>query len=120
MIELSLAFTVLAVLLAISLQMFRVVADQQRASERRNLALQAAQAITEQVGNIPWDKFTADAVNQIAIPPAIAERLPSAGLAIGINDETEPTAKRVLVEIHWNNGGGKPLSVRLASWVYPE
>jgi hypothetical protein len=119
-VEVSLAFALLAIVLATSVRMASVVADHSRAGERRDVALQAAQAVSEQVGNIPWDQLTLDAVNQVPIPAPLAERLPNAKLAIKLADETDPVAKRVQVEISWNSPTGKSSSVRLTSWVFRE
>lgn len=118
-VELALAFTLLALVLAASVQMTRVVSDQRRAGERRDAALQAAQVVTEQVGNIPWDQLTADALHHMSFPMPLADRLPDGKLAITAIDETSPIAKRVQVEVQWSSRG-KPTSVRLTSWVFPE
>jgi type II secretory pathway pseudopilin PulG len=120
-LELTVAAAVLAILFATSMRMIRVVSDEQRASERRNVALQAVQAISEQVGNVPWEQLTAESVEHITIPDQAVPHLPGAKVAIAVNEELEPAAKRVLVEITWGSGGGKRTApVRLTSWVFPE
>jgi hypothetical protein len=119
-IEVTLAFAILAIMLAASLRMVRVVTDQQRIGQRRELALQAAQAVSEQIGNIPWEQLTPAAVNQVAIPASLAEQLPNATLSTSIADENDPTSRRVLVEIRWQSDDSRPSSVRLTSWVFPE
>jgi hypothetical protein len=100
--------------------MVRVVADQQRVGQRRELALQAAQAVSEQIGNIPWDELNPEAVKQVAIPDSLAERLPNAALSTRIDDATNPTAKHVRVEVAWHSSAARPSSVRITTWVYPE
>ena len=120
-IELTVAVAVLAMLLATSMKMIRVVSDQQRASERRVLALQTAQIISEQVGNIPWEKLTAETAGQMTIPAPIAPYLPGAKVGIAVAEETEPAAKRIQVETTWNGPSGQQAGpMRLTSWVFPD
>jgi hypothetical protein len=117
--EVTLAFALLAIVLAASVQMARVVSDHRRANEHKDVALQAAQAISEQVGNIPWDELTDDTASQIAIPGQLASELTNAKCKISLTDESNPTAKRVLVQISWNSNGQVP-TAQLTSWIYPE
>ncbi len=120
-LELTIAVAVLAVLLATSMKMIHLVTNQQRASERRNVALQTVQAISEQIGNTPWEQLTAETANQITVPRQVASYLPGAKLAITVSDETDPVSKRVLVELTWSGPGAKRTApVRLTSWVFPE
>jgi hypothetical protein len=119
-VEVALAFAILALVMAASLRMIHVVTDQQRAGHRRDFALQAAQAISEQIGNIPWNQLTPEALNQIEIPTFLAERLPNAQVSAELADETNPTAKRVTVAIRWRAGDAPPTTVRLTSWVFPD
>jgi hypothetical protein len=117
--EVTLAFTLLAIVLAASVRMARVVADHRRANERKHVALQAAQAVSEQIGNILWDELTTDAANQIQIPAPLAAQLPNAKPLVTLTDESNPIAKRVLVQISWSSRGQSP-TVQLTSWVFPE
>jgi hypothetical protein len=119
-LEVTLAAALFSMLVATSLQMMRVVSNRHLASERRDYALQAAQAISEQVVNIPWDELTTDAVEQITVPPAIAERLPAVKLSIELADEPEPTAKRARVEVSWQNPARQMSSLSLTSWSFPD
>jgi len=120
-LELTVAVAVLAILMATAMRMVRVVSNQQRASERRTIALQTVQAISEQVANIPWGQLRAESVEQITVPEPVVPHLPGAKLAIAVNEETEPAAKRVVVEITWKSRGGERTApMRLTSWVFPE
>jgi hypothetical protein len=114
----TLAFTLLAIVLAATVQMARVVTDHRRASEHKEIALQAAHAVSEQVGNLPWDILTTDSTNQITIPGPLAAQLPNSKCTITVTDETNPTAKRVLVQI--KSGDGQAPTAQLTSWVFPE
>jgi hypothetical protein len=121
LVELTIAIAVFAVLLATSMKMIFVTSNHVRANERRNVALQTAQAVSEQIENMPWDQLTPEAASQIAIPEIAAPYLPGAKLTIVVNEDTDPPAKRVFVEITWNGHGGQRSGpVRLTSWVFPE
>jgi hypothetical protein len=119
-LEVTLAAALFSILLATSLRMFRVVESRQLAGERRDCALQAAQAVLEQIGNIPWSGLTPDAVKQIKVPDAIAKRLPGSDVSVALSDETEPTAKRVRVDVSWQTPNQQTSSVNLTSWIFPE
>lgn len=121
LVELTIAIAVFSVLLATSMKMIFVASGQLRANERRNVALQAVQAISEQIENMPWEQVTTEAASQVAIPELAAPYLLGAKLTVTVNEETDPPAKRVLVEITWNGRGGqRSQPVRLTSWVFPE
>jgi type II secretory pathway pseudopilin PulG len=121
MVELVVAIAILAVLLASSMKMIYLVTTHQRAAERRDVALEAVQAVAEQAGNIPWQQLTPEAANQLKIPAAAASFLPDAELKLTVSDETDPPARRVLVELHWNaKSSVKAAPVRMTTWVFPE
>jgi len=121
LVELTIAVAVFSVLLATSMKMIFVASSQMRANERRNVALQAVQAVSEQIENMAWDSLTTEAANQISIPELAKPYLPNAKLIVAVNDETDPPAKRVVVEITWNGRGGqRSQPVRLTSWIFPE
>jgi prepilin-type N-terminal cleavage/methylation domain-containing protein len=121
LVELTIAVAVFSVLLATSMKMIFVASSQMRANERRNVALQAVQAVSEQIENMPWDQLTTEAASQIAIPELAMPYLPGGKLNVAVNEETDPPAKRVVVEITWNGRGGqRSQPVRLTSWFFPE
>jgi hypothetical protein len=118
--EVSFAFVLLSVVLVASLQMVSLTTGRQRENERREFALQSAQGLLEQAGNIPWDQFTDSATDQLKIPAALEARLPNAKRTITVTPETDPTGKRVAVIVAWTTDGGLPSSVQLTGWVFPE
>jgi hypothetical protein len=119
--ELTISVAVLAVLLATAMRMISVTSSQIRSSERRLIALQTVQAISEQIGNIPWDNLPTEAANQIPLPESTTKHLPDAELKVAVEDETDPIAKRVTVELTWSGTGGDHNGpVRMTSWVFPE
>jgi len=121
LLEITLAAGLLGILMAVSVQMLRVMGDRQRAAERRAAALQTVQSLAETLSNKPWDELSTGAAEQIAIPEAMRPHLPGAKLRVTVNDESEPVvAKRVSLELRWNNPRGQTSApVRLTTWVFP-
>ena len=122
LLEMTVAAGILAVLISTSVQMIRVVSAQQRAAERRAVAMQTVQALAEQLGNLPWDELTPQSTEQITIPAVLAAYLPGAKLAVTLNGETEDiAAKRVAIELTWKAPNGQPAGpVRLTTWSFPD
>jgi prepilin-type N-terminal cleavage/methylation domain-containing protein len=122
LLEVTVAVAILVVLLTVSLQMLRALASQQRAVERRTLALQTVQALSEQIGNLPWDQVTTEAVGKVEIPALAAPHLPGAKLSVAVHEEQAPTAaRRVTVSLSWRGPDGKPnRPASLTTWVFPE
>ena len=122
LLEVAVAAALLAVLLSASTQMLRVLSNQQRAAERRVVALQAVQAVAEQIGNLPAEQVTADMARQVAIPEAARSYLPASRVNLVVAEEAEPVAaKRVSIELSWSGPGGQPAApVRLTTWVFAE
>jgi prepilin-type N-terminal cleavage/methylation domain-containing protein len=121
LMELAVAVSVFAVLLATSMKMVTLVSHQARVNEQRRIALQTMQSLSEQIGNIPWDNLPAAASNQLPLPESAVAHLPDAQLKIAVNDETDPIAKRIVVEITWKGSGADRAGpVQLTSWVFPD
>ena len=122
LIEITAAAAMLAVLLASSVQVMRVLAAQQVAAARRGLALQTVQSLTEELANVPWDELTPDVASKLTVPDVVNLYLPSAALSASVVDEERPvTAKRLSVELRWQAPNGQPAApLRLTTWVYPE
>jgi len=121
LIELTIAVAIFAVLLTTTMKMIMAASNQVRANERRHIALQAAQAISEQIENIPWEQISTDAASQFPLPEAAVSHLPGAKLNVAVNDEKDPLAKRIAVEITWNGRSAERAGpVRLTSWAFPD
>jgi hypothetical protein len=106
--------------MAVSVQMLRVMGDRQRAVERRNVALETVQALAEQLGNMPWDQLTHETAEQMRIPEAIARHLPGGEISVAILEESDPVvAKRMTLELRGPHS--QPVApTRLTTWVYPD
>ena len=122
LLEVIVAAAMLAVLLTTSVQMLRALSIHQRASERRAVALEAAEAVADQVANIPWDQLTAESAKKVTIPKQLDSYLPGAKLSVSLDEEPTPIAsRRIHVDLTWNGADGQAVApVRLTSWVFPE
>lgn len=122
MIELIAAATILAVLLASTVQVIRVLDSQQRNVARRTLALEIAQALLEELGNTRWEELAPAVGTEWTIPEALTQSLPGATASATIVEEQDPVvAKRVTIEIEWPTASGVSAApTRLTTWVYPD
>jgi len=122
LLEVVMAAGMLAMLLAVTVQMLRATTNGQRAAERRVIALQAVRAVADEVANTPWDQLTAESAKQVKIPEPLQAHLPGSALTVAVDEEPAPvTAKRIHVELAWKTAEGKPgAPVRLTSWALPE
>jgi hypothetical protein len=119
--ELTVAVAVFAALLATAMKMLMVASNQTRANDQRQIALLAVQSIAEQVENIPWAQLPTETANQRSLPDSAIAHLPGAELKMSVNDETDPVAKRITIEVNWKGrGAARAGPVRLTTWVFPE
>jgi hypothetical protein len=120
--EVIVAATMLAVLLTTSVQMLRAVSNHERASERRVVAMEAVQAVGDQIANIPWRELTPESAKKVSIPKPLDSWLPGAKLTVSLDEEASPTtSKRIHVDITWNGPDGQAVApVGLTSWAFPE
>ena len=121
MLEMLAAIGLMAVLIALCLQMLAATAAARRASERRAVALQEATNLLERVSTIPWSEVTAERLSEVDVSPEVRALLPGAKarlLTEGTKDNGPP-GKRVRVEITWTNAtGDADAPVGLTTWMY--
>jgi hypothetical protein len=122
LLEVAVAAGLLGIIMAVSVQMLRVMGDRQRAIERRSVAIETVQALAEQLGNTPWEQLTPEAAEQLQIPDAVVRHLPGGELRAAIYEESEPVvAKRVMLELRWKGPREQPVApAQLTTWVYPD
>jgi hypothetical protein len=122
LLEIAVATAMLIVLLATSVKLIAVLAGQQRAAERRALALRTLDNLVEQFENLPWDEATAEAAQRLTLPESVTSFLPSAAVQAAVFEEPAPVpARRVTIELTWIPAGGRPPSTaRLTTWVFPD
>jgi prepilin-type N-terminal cleavage/methylation domain-containing protein len=122
LLEVTVAAAMLAMLMGASLQMLRVVSVRQRAADRRTIALEAIQAVSDQVANIPWDNLSIESARRVTIPQPLQTYLPGAILSLSLDDEAAPVpSRRMHVELTWNAPDGQPVApANLTSWIFPD
>ena len=64
LLEIAIAVAPLAVLMTVSVQMIRALGGQQRSVESdAHWQFEQFQALVEQIGNMPWEKLTAESID---------------------------------------------------------
>lgn len=121
-LEIVVAAGMLAAILVVAVQMLDALTRRQRGAERRALAIETVQAVSEQLGNMRWEELTPTAAEAVEIPEVAKSFLPNASIKAAIINEQEPVAaKRIQVELTWTAPGGQPAGpVRLTSWAFPD
>jgi hypothetical protein len=122
LLEVVIAASMLAMLLTTSVHMLRALTIYQRGSEHRAVALEAVEAVSDQIANTPWDQLTKESAKKATIPKQLDSYLPGAKLSVSLENEATPTSsRRIQIDLSWHGPDGQLCSpVRLTSWVFPE
>ena len=122
LLEVIVAGSLLAVLMAICVQLLSAAADQRHAADQRQCAIEELANLMERIAARPWADLT-EAVatqEQETLSASAESQLPGAELKIEIVAEPEePDAKRITASLRWQNRNGQyvaPLS--LTTWRY--
>ena len=120
LLEMFVAGTLVAILLSICLQVMKATAEQQRAIEHRQLAVQEAANLMERLCARPWPQLTPETVRPLELREEIRQVLPGAELAVDVAQPPgDPQAKRIAVEIRWQGKSHRAMRpVRLVAWKY--
>src|SRR5205085_259811 len=120
LLELTAAAAITVMLMATSLQMMHALTEHARITERRIYAEQAIGAVAEQIGSMAWDEVTSESASRIGVPAALVEHLPGAKLAVAVKEESSPAAKRIMLELTWQDRHGQTVEpLRLTTWEFP-
>ena len=119
-VELVASMLILAAVLLAIAQTVAMRAQQRHAAERHRLAISEAANLMEQIIVRPWDEVSSDNVAAMTLSAEAQQTLPDARLRIGVDSiEQEPAAKRVQIEIDWQNSAGqRQTPLRLIAWKY--
>lgn len=119
LLEVIVGCSLLAVFLAVCVQLLSVTALERRDIERRAVAMQEAANVIERVSAMGYDDVTPEKLKAIKLSPDIEQILPGATAQLSVDEESgDVPAKRVRVEIRWNAGRGNQAPARLTYWVY--
>jgi Tfp pilus assembly protein PilE len=116
--EVIAAATLLGVVLLIAVPSLRWVAAGRRDAAHRQLAAQEIANVMERVMAREWKDISTDAVAGEELSGEARDRLPGSVLRVEVADSSEsPRAKRVTVELRWNDTSGQRLPpARLVAW----
>jgi hypothetical protein len=120
-IELALALFLFMTAMGLTVKVLGWVGTERRGADRRLWAVQVVSNVMDRLSAEPFESVTADRARTIADEAAAGKAVPGASWEIAVNDEREavPPAKRVSLQLHWNDrSGGWDGPVRLTSWVY--
>ena len=124
LMEVFIACGLLAVVVAVTVEMLSMTATARRAGDRREMALQEAANAVERAAAIPFAELSDERLSQIKLSPAVAALLPGAKLKLvsepgdELADNALP-AHHVTVEVSWTSAtGGNESPVRLDFWTF--
>ena len=122
LLEVMVAGTLLATLLAICVQLLSAAADQRRAADQRQCATEELANLIERIAAKPWGDLTEDLATeeQEKLSPSAENQLPGAELKIEIVLEPDdPDAKRITASLRWQNRNGQYIApLTLTTWRY--
>ena len=120
MMEMLVAVVVMTALLVVLAQFLGTVSQQRRIAARRLLAVEEAANAMEQAAALAYSELTPEKLQAIRLSQQGRRSLPQAKLTVRVTDEPgPPIAKRIAIELSWQNRAGqtgKP--VRLTTWKY--
>jgi hypothetical protein len=119
LLEVIVGCSLLAVFLAVCVQLLSVTALERRDIERRAIALVEAANVVERVSAMPYDDITPEKLNEIKLSPDVEQILPGGTARISVDEEPgDVQSKRVRVEISWTAGRRSQPPARLTYWAY--
>jgi prepilin-type N-terminal cleavage/methylation domain-containing protein len=119
LIELTIAVALLAIAMTLTVQAVGWVAQQRRATDRRQWAAREAGNVMERLTSLAWDDIAAKAGEAAARSSPARDALPGGELIVAIDENANDHSKRIAVRIRWRtSNGGWEAPVRLTSWVY--
>ena len=120
LLEIAVTGTVLAALLAITVQFLGATAAGRQALRRHETAVREAANVMEHLAGKPWPELTPEGVQGSQLSEESLGVLPGAELEVDVAPtDQEPEGKRITVAIRWQEGAEQPgRSVRLTAWRY--
>lgn len=119
LIEVIASMILLGIVFAGSIPAVVWVVRTQRALERRQAALLHAANLLDELTSRPWNRLD-EGVPVEELDRGIVADFPALRLTARVTPETEPRARRVTVEIAWEEAPGRPTRpVKLHGWAFP-
>lgn len=118
--EVAAATILLAALGAFVAETVAWSAAEQRATQRREIALSEAANAMERTSIAGWAALEPKPSTEMALSPLAKRMLPGGRIIREVTDaDGEPAARRIVIEVSWlNQAGERERPVRLTTWVY--
>lgn len=118
--ELVITSLLLSALIVSAIPALSWAAKQRREVERRQAGLEFLENQLERLTALSFDELTPERAGAVKIPEAFRDRWPEATLSARVIDEPEERAKRINLELRWQEQrGGPTVPIRLTAWIYP-
>lgn len=120
LIEVSVSILLVGVLGSLIAQSLVLRAHQQRAVERRELAVAEAGNLMQQLTSISWNDLTQERLATFSLSDNLRQAVPAATLDLAVEPSADkPEAKRISIKIAYPGPAGQAVRpIRLTSWVY--
>ena len=106
--------------MASSIPLLTVVAQERRATEQRQFALQHATNLLERTMTNGWSQLPVGEQSLTTAPTDVQTLLPGLERQIAVQELSgTPRSKQVVVSIRWKSRSGQLVApIRLSAWIY--
>jgi len=114
------AVVVLSAALLVAVPMIGKTGALRRQAEQRQLAMQEAANLMEQVARLPWQRLSKESLQRLKLSEAARRGLRSPELVIELAEPVGPVpTKQVVIQVRWRDSVGRPIRpVWLVAWFY--
>ena len=119
LVELIVASAILAVMMAVSLQLLGLVASGRKAVQQRQTAVREAGNFMQRASALPWDKLDQQTLEGFSLSGNTADELQDARLIVTVLEtpSAELKTKRISISITWKDNKGQLVApVKLTAW----
>ena len=122
LLELVTALVLIGVLMATVVPLMAWTGAIRISNDHRELAVQETANLLERLTTQDWDRITQASADQLQLSEQVISSLPAASLTVEVVPaEIDLPAKRVTVELNWNNREGDSVTpARLMTVVYQQ
>lgn len=119
LLELAISVVLVGALLTMALRLLHWTARQQRADDRRTIALIECGNVLDELTSLPWDTLTGDGWHAPELSAQAQAILPDGQLHVTLDPLTDPEGRRITVSIDWlGDNQSREGPIQLSAWVY--
>jgi len=117
------AMVLLMIAMTLTVKVLDWVANERRASDRRERAIAEVANLMERITTYPYDQVTPELAGRMTLSGAARQSLPDAELTVEVAGNRDaaaarPASKRIGIRLRWRNRSGEwDAPVRLTSWI---